>query len=366
MLFVDYAEVEQTSSLVSAVYALTGFGHQAVMLFFVMSGFLIGSVVIRDVRAKRWSWKSYLVDRTVRMHVVVLPALVLTLCCDRLGLTFGDARVYGGGHPSTALTARLAETGTPLVLAGNALFLQTIFVPTFGTNGPLWSLANEYWYYVLFPLIWITIAGSRPWWRRGILSALAIAGLALIGHGIRLGFVVWLMGVALRLLPPIPRLAAGGRPIVVSIVAIVGACGYLLASRVSTNIPGNDLWLGGLFALMLYLVLHDGVRVKRGPIGLAAFQLANCSFTLYAVHFPVLALIAAIALGVQRVQPTPANLALATVLAVIVVAFAWLLARVTERHTLLVRNFVRSWIAIPPRAVAATGLVSQFPPPTSS
>jgi hypothetical protein len=35
----------------------------------------------------------------------------------------------------------------------NAFFLQTIAGPTFGSNGPLWSLAYEWWYYVLFPLV---------------------------------------------------------------------------------------------------------------------------------------------------------------------------------------------------------------------
>jgi peptidoglycan/LPS O-acetylase OafA/YrhL len=33
---------------------------------------------------------------------------------------------------------------------GNLLQLQTIVVSSLGSNGPLWSLANEWWYYVLF------------------------------------------------------------------------------------------------------------------------------------------------------------------------------------------------------------------------
>ena len=48
----------------------------------------------------------------------------------------------------------------------NAFFLQTIVGPTFGSNGPLWSLAYEWWYYVLFPLalgaVWPIVNGG---WR---------------------------------------------------------------------------------------------------------------------------------------------------------------------------------------------------------
>ena len=40
----------------------------------------------------------------------------------------------------------------PHILFSNIFFLQGIYTPTFGTDGALWSLANEFWYYLLFPL----------------------------------------------------------------------------------------------------------------------------------------------------------------------------------------------------------------------
>ena len=52
---------------------------------------------------------------------------------------------------------------------GNLVFLQTILVPTYGTNALLWSLANEFWYYMLFPLLAVLIhgwySGIRRRWR---------------------------------------------------------------------------------------------------------------------------------------------------------------------------------------------------------
>jgi peptidoglycan/LPS O-acetylase OafA/YrhL len=46
----------------------------------------------------------------------------------------------------------LAPNYTATTFVGNLAFLQTIAVPIFGTNGPMWSLANEFWYYLIFPL----------------------------------------------------------------------------------------------------------------------------------------------------------------------------------------------------------------------
>ena len=77
--------------------------------------------------------------------------------------------------------------------AGNALFLQTILVPVLGTNGPLWSLAYEFWYYAVFPLF------GWAWHRRGSWRTLgfAAAGAAMLislPPAIQAGFVVWLLG----------------------------------------------------------------------------------------------------------------------------------------------------------------------------
>jgi len=60
-----------------------------------------------------------------------------------------------------------------LPLPANVFFLQTITVPVYGSNSPLWSLANEFWYYLLFPLL--LLAPQRGWLKGGLLFAVALA-----------------------------------------------------------------------------------------------------------------------------------------------------------------------------------------------
>src|ERR1039458_3880308 len=59
LFFVEYAQVEHRNLFLQGIYFLTGFGHESVMIFFVLSGLFIGPNVLESVRQGRWSWKRY-------------------------------------------------------------------------------------------------------------------------------------------------------------------------------------------------------------------------------------------------------------------------------------------------------------------
>src|SRR5579871_6819595 len=75
--FADYSSLAHQNPLMAAAYVASGLGHQWVIVFFVMSGYLVGGSVIRSVTEGRWSWSSYLLARLTRLYVVLLPALLL-------------------------------------------------------------------------------------------------------------------------------------------------------------------------------------------------------------------------------------------------------------------------------------------------
>ena len=134
-------------------------GHAWVIVFFVMSGYLVGGSVLRSVTTGRWSWRSYLFARMTRLYMVLLPALLLGGLLDLYSIhQFGKADFYttvDPGHEDPSPNDSLPT------LVGNSLFLQTIkiplmggaFVQSFGSNQPLWSLCNEFWYYIAFLLL---------------------------------------------------------------------------------------------------------------------------------------------------------------------------------------------------------------------
>ncbi len=62
-LFVPYARLESPGVVQKGFYFLTGLGHQSVMIFFVLSGFLVGGSVVVAMRKGNWTWNGYLLRR---------------------------------------------------------------------------------------------------------------------------------------------------------------------------------------------------------------------------------------------------------------------------------------------------------------
>ena len=199
LFFVNFEQLPQKNVLLRAFYFLTGLGHQAVMVFFVLSGFLISSTIIKAHVAGAWSWRDYATNRLARLYALLIPGLLLGLLFDKLGGSiFVSTGLYS--HPLESLGPGIA---TARITAGNFLcnlfFLQTIVCPTFGSNGPLWSLANEFWYYVLFP---VSLAAALSWIKHSLRLAVLLTVIAFcvaffLGPDKLIGFLIWMSGCAL-------------------------------------------------------------------------------------------------------------------------------------------------------------------------
>src|SRR5277367_2539751 len=165
LFFVDYLQLESPSLLLKAVYFLTGF--------------LISSAIFSRHASGTWSWRDYAIDRASRLYVVLIPGLLFGLLWDKLGSSiFASTGVYS--NPIVNFGSAIVQTRMGIgTFLGNMFFLQTIVVPTFGSNGPLWSLANEFWYYVLFPVALAAgIAGASHSVRTAIPLTILTACLA--------------------------------------------------------------------------------------------------------------------------------------------------------------------------------------------
>jgi hypothetical protein len=194
--FVDYRNIVPSMSTlpVKAVYFLTGFGHQAVMVFFVLSGLFISSSVLRSLERGTWRWRDYVIDRGVRLYVVLAPGLLLGALWDLVGVHFfNHSGIYSAplvGFDNSIPAQQLNLTS----FFGSLFFLQTRFTTVFGSNCPLWSLFNEFWYYVLFPLLIAVILSAK---RRSITVIPYVGG----GYSCRLGprrCDFWVCSVARR------------------------------------------------------------------------------------------------------------------------------------------------------------------------
>lgn len=348
LFFVDYAQVSEPTAATAAFYFLTGFGHEAVMVFFVLSGYFIARSLRGAVKAGRWHWRGYALSRFTRLQVVLLPALALGALWDYAGIwRFGADSIYSG---DTAVWGRViisfpvADRLGLETWLGNALFLQEIAVAPFGSNGPLWSLSYEGWYYVLFPLAFFALAPGLGWRRRVLAGAAAIAVLAWVGPVITQYFAIWLLGALVAWLPPWRAL---GRAAAVRAIAVGGSglVAFAAASVSRTRLIGSgygpDLLLAAAFALFLYVLVSALAPSANRRYVQVAGGLAGCSYTLYLVHTPVLVFGHAALTGGARWQPDAAHLLAASAVFLGVFAYAYGISRLTEART----EAVRGWLA---------------------
>ena len=141
---------------------LPGFsgGYAGVDVFFVISGFLITTLILEDLERGRFSVAHFYERRARR----ILPALTLVVAATTIvaALTFLPNRLeeYGASMVSTA------------IFAANIYFWRTTdYFGTAAEERPLlhmWSLAVEEQFYIVFPLLLLAI-----WrWRQGRADAI--------------------------------------------------------------------------------------------------------------------------------------------------------------------------------------------------
>ncbi len=343
---VDYPQT--SGGLVArSFYFLTGLQHQAVMIFFVLSGFLVGGSVIRANRRGTWHWSDYLLRRLSRLWIVIVPALVLTLGWDLLG-THLDPAAYRGAYYAELLSGpwRGHSTLTLKNFLGSLAFLQTIVVQPFGSNGPMKTLANEFWYYMLFPLFLQAAQRRETPLARAIAVALIAAICLLLPMNILSYGLMWLLGVVAFLAldhPATSRLVARWPVGVAGLVVLVIA---LLAARNRLDLPEYFVISAAFAAALPWLARARSPSALYRRIG---FGLSEMSYTLYLVHFPLAACLYFVLQAPRQWSFTALSVAgLAGVLAVEMLyagAIWWLFERNTDR----VRAFVERFLPSPTR-----------------
>ncbi|MBV8630528.1 MAG: acyltransferase [Silvibacterium sp.] len=290
--FVDYAQSPHHNPLMAAAYLSTGLGHQWVVVFFVLSGYLVGGSVLRSLALDRWSWRGYLLNRMTRLWTVLVPALILGGTLDFVGIhLFGSNGIYGGQTGAHELSIQVSSRLTATILAGNYAFLQGIYVPTFGSNGPLWSLANEFWYYVAFPFLACALWNRPSPGRRLLNAVLLIAVVAFMRPPVALMGLIWLMGVAIHYAPQVPAnniLLRRGL-----MIAAAMALGMAMAwCKVKPN-PAADYVLGLVVSGLIVVVLSCARTPMPRAFNWTSHAISRSSYTLYLVHVPALVFLAA-------------------------------------------------------------------------
>jgi peptidoglycan/LPS O-acetylase OafA/YrhL len=289
-----FGTVAQPPLLFKGLAFAAGFSYLAVIVFFVLSGWLVGGSFLNKLGSDR-PFQNYTIDRVSRLWVVLVPTFLVALLAGAAVGMVDPAHVSFSTSEPYSVSAFL----------GNMIGLQTIVVPPFGENFPLWSLANETWYYVLFPLLVLVFRGRSLLARAA--AVLAIAAIFQMVHGaIILYFSIWLLGVAFS------RVKIEAGPVLrwTLLFLLVGIAVVVRVKGVIDVKPdGYPQYL--LFSLVFVLFLSS-MQFKR-PAAPMLERLdrtgrffADFSFTLYVIHVPLIAVMAhlmASRFGIAQLSP---------------------------------------------------------------
>jgi peptidoglycan/LPS O-acetylase OafA/YrhL len=264
-------------------FTLFKYGHEAVLLFFVLSGFVIHNGFVRKFQKKgdqKINFGHFYLKRVRRIYPPFLFALVLTAVLDFVGRSLGYT-IYSAnttiGNSSHSLSTFI----------GNVFFLFHQYVPVFGTNGPTWSLKLEYWFYLLYPffllfsrknivlstvllIVLFYFSNYSTWWSEQL--SIEVFG----------GLMCWWLGVLLA--------EVYAERIKVSLPIFIGlvSFGFILLNFISIDQNFYDfkiaLFFTGIIAILLFL--------KQKQFSLRYIErfkfFGDFSYTLYITHFPIL------------------------------------------------------------------------------
>jgi len=279
---------------------LFGFGQEAVMLFFLISGFVI---YYSTERRADITFREYALRRFLRIYPIFLIALVLSVLCAR------DIHVLG-----YQLTVRQ--------VLGNLFMFQDfkggkpgVFTDALGGNAPLWSLTYEWWFYMLFFPIYAYVGARARVHCTAILSLVGFMSYLAVPNQVSLiltYFILWWCGAELaRAYLSQGRVTLRSQRWTVAYVGLFAACmaGQVIAAWVRRQPLAFGihpiLELRHFVACALFLlgaIVWSRLRWRGFERIFGAFAfVAPISYALYVFHHPL-----AVTANYLRWLPSPA------------------------------------------------------------
>lgn len=254
----------------------------AVVVFFILSGYLITHTLEANIeRNGKLRLDVYAAARIARLYPPFLYAigvsLLVFLVMDLFDLPgrSGPMRLPGDLYAARDIVhLPLGEIKRALLMLQGMLEI----------NGPLWSLYMEAKLYVLFACALAMISGGRGIVSITVILAVVFYFVAKAGVELNPGFAgyaaMWLIGASAYYVWS-ERAIGGNR--------ILMCAGLIIAAELwHVVVDGTVLWIVArdvlIAAFISWLLFKRRVRVRCPQ------RLADCSYSLYATHFPVLLL----------------------------------------------------------------------------
>jgi peptidoglycan/LPS O-acetylase OafA/YrhL len=265
-------------------------GGIGVDIFFVISGFLIGKIIIEGIASDSFTYRDFYLRRIRR----IIPAFLVCVIASTIAAI---AILYPSEIQTFSLSALAAlGCGSNIYFFYNSGYFESnsSWFPLLHT----WTLGVEEQFYFVFPVI--VIALSKYWKRRGVV--IALSGLLLVSFAISQFQVTAAPSAAFYLLPSrgwelmigvlanfVPKISRIGLRSALAILGLV-LIGYaLIYTRPENGFPGVYAIAPCLGALAILISGVDGGSPLHRLLGIWPMRLVGlASYSLYLWHWPII------------------------------------------------------------------------------
>lgn len=315
-------------------FSLFKFGHEAVLFFFVLSGFVIHLKQAKALKlgVLHFNYTDYFKKRFFRIYPPFLFAIALTFVLDILGYSLGFTIYTNNTLNSIINHSVLCDIRLENLLT-NLVFWKTTTTSTFGTNGPLWSLKYEWWFYMIYPFL--LILSTKIGYIKTLVLVIVLSLSAILIEPIAYNFPVNIVGYLLSwwfgvVLADIYTKRIDINPILFAPLTLIIVLLFMKIDTAS-DILFDTFWALSFFGLLnfFFYLQTKGIRFSF----LNRFKwMGDCSYTLYVTHFPILVFINGIVLyyNANQFPITQIFIPLATLFCLL---FAYRLHFFTEKKT---------------------------------
>ena len=268
-------------------------GFLGVDVFFVISGYLITLIILREAEAGKFSIAKFY-ERRVRR---IAPALLLMLATVTAASALILLPLDLIGYAKSVLATLGFVSNVYFWRDGNYFAAAAEYKPLLHT----WTLGVEEQFYILFPLLVAVLARRPRYMLYGVVAALAAASLVANIAALRLGATLpafyllptraWELGAGalLAMTPPraiSPRLNAALAFAGLALVLLaLAAAPMLLPGELPTPLPAV---LGAV--LLIWTGANGQTPVSRGLSLSIPVAIGLISYSLYLWHWPIIVL----------------------------------------------------------------------------
>lgn len=288
--YINNQLVDRTDSLSKAIAKATSFGWVGVDLFFVLSGFLIGSILIANKSSENY-FKTFYVRRLVR--IVPNYFLLLIVFVAIWNLPYFASNYFLAGQQEIPLWSYF-------------LMVHNFYMASFHSLGNdalsiTWSIGIEEQFYIIFPFI--VFFAKRSWlpWILGLLIVSAIGVRSLFEHwipkyvllpsrmdGLSIGFLIAYFNYTGALQTHKQKIISS---LTIVLFCVLAACAYLYWRYTDLGSSKHTFFAIAFGILVVYALALPKTWFGAILRNRALVWVGTISYSLYLFHYMILGLV---------------------------------------------------------------------------